>query len=259
MPNRYSHSCVIAQYCKSGFISLPEELYLAYIKASSVGSLATQSQLSTTSRHSSTEDNAEYPNELARANNIGSPSAPDPAHHDQRSRGRNPAQRPQFTLSQKPSSQDQATLIRSFVREIDNEIYPTGAHQPHLQNNVDAGQPFELKTRHGVLIQRSSPASPLSHRNWSPLGEQNGAKFTYPHISHFGSSSISLAETAASGDYTLDVPSDLPVHADEAAIASHQPRTTISRGATPNTLVAQQDAIVNTRLPESQSIDSGEW
>jgi hypothetical protein len=258
MPNRYSHSGVLAQYCKSGFISLPEELYLAYIRASSIGSLATQSQLSTTSRHPSTEGDAEYPNELTRANDISSPSAPNPVHHDQRSRGRNPAERPQFTLSRKPSSQYQAALIHSFISEIDNEIHPTGTHQPHLRNNVDAGQHFELKKRHGVLTQESSHADPVSRRNWSPLGERNGATFAYPHVSDFDSSSTSVAETIASDDYALDVPSDLPVHVGEAAITPHQTRSTISRGITPNTLVAQQDAIVNTRLPEPQPVDGPE-
>jgi hypothetical protein len=258
MPNRYSHSGVLAQYCKLGFISLPEELYLTYIKASSVGSLATQSQLSTTSKHSSTEGDAEYPNELTRANDISSPSAPDPVHHDQRSRGRNPAERLQFPLSHRPSSQDQVALVHSFIDEINNEIHPTRTHQPHLRNNVDAGQHFELKKRHGVLIQESPHADPLSHRNWSPLSERNGATFAYPHVSDFDSSSTSVAETTASDDYALDVPSDLPVHADEAAIILHQTRSTISRGTIPNTLVAQQDTIVNTRLPEPQSADGPE-
>ena len=258
MPNRYSYSGVLAQYCKSGFISLPEELYLAYIRASSVGSLATQSQLSTTSRYSSTEDDAENPNVLTGANDIGSPSAPDPVRHDQRSRGRNPAKRPQFTLSHKSSSQDQAALIRSFITEIDNEIHPTRTHQPHLRNNVDAGQHFELKRRSGVLIQEPAPADPLSHRNWSPLGERNGTKFAYPRVSDFASSSASVAETTTSDDYALDVPSDLPVHADEAAITPHQTWSTTSRGTTPNTVVAQQDEIVSTRLLEPTSVNSPE-
>jgi hypothetical protein len=258
MPNRYSYSGVLAQYCKSGFISLPEELYLAYIRASSVGSLATQSQLSTTSRHSPTEDGAENLNELTRANDVGSPSAPNPVHHDQRSRGRNPAKRPHFTLSHKSSSQDQAALIRSFISEIDNEIHPARSHQPHLRNNVDDGQHFEPKKRSGVLIQESSHADPLSHTNWLPLGERNGAKFAYPHVSGFASSSTSVAETTASDDYALDVPSDLPVHADEAAITPHRTRSTTSRSTIPNTLVAQQDTIVSTRLPEPQSVDGPE-
>jgi len=261
MPNKYSHSGVLAQYCKLGFISLPEELYLAYIRASSVGSLATQSQLSTTSRHSSTEVYAEYPNELTRANGVGSPSAPNPVHHDQWSRGRNPAERPQFTLNHRSSSQDQAALIHSFINKINNEIneiHPTGTHQPHLRNNVDAGQHFEPKRKHGVLIPESSHADPLSYRNWSPLSERNGATFPYPHVSDFDSSSTSVAETTVSDDYALDVPSDLPVHAGEAAITPHRTRSTISRGTTPNTLVAQQNAIVNIRLPELQSVKGPE-
>jgi hypothetical protein len=258
MPNRYSYSGVLAQYCKSGFISLPEELYLAYIRASSVGSLATQSQLSTTSRYSSIEDDAENPNEPTRANDVGSPSAPDPVHHDQWSRGRNPAKRPQFTLSHKSSSRDQAALIRSFISEIDNEIHPTRTPQPHLRNNVDAGQHFELKKRSSILIQEPPPADPLSHKNWSPLGEQNGTKVAYPGASDFASSSASVAETTTSDDYALDVPSDLPVHADEAAITPHRTRGTTNRGTTPNTLVAQQDEIVSTRLLEPTSVNGPE-
>jgi hypothetical protein len=259
MPNRYSYSGVLAQYCKSGFISLPEELYLAYIRASSVGSLATQSQLSTTSRYSSIEDDAENPNEPTRANDVGSPSAPDPVHHDQWSRGRNPAKRPQFTLSHKSSSRDQAALIRSFISEIDNEIHPTRTHQPHLRNNVDAGQHFELKKRSSILIQEPPPADPLSHKNWSSLGERNGTKVAYPGASDFASSSASVAETTTSDDYALDVPSDLPVHVDEAAITPHRTRGTTNRGGTtPNTLVAQQDEIFSTRLLEPTSVNSPE-
>jgi hypothetical protein len=219
MPNRYSHSSVLAQYCKSGFISLPDELYLAYIRASSVGSLVTQRQLSTTSRHLSTEDDVENSSKLTRATHIGSPSAPDSGHHDQRGRGRSPAQRPQFTLSHKPSPQDQW---------------------------------------YGVLIQEPSRANPLSHRNWSPFGERNGAKLTNPHGSHFASSSTSVAETTTSDAYALDIPSDLPVHADEAAFTPHRARSTISKSISLNTLVARQDAIVNTGLSIPQSADGPE-
>ena len=186
------------------------------------------------------------------------PDALDPVHHDQRSRGRNPAERPQFTLSRRPSSRDQAALIHSFINEINNEIHLTRTHQPHLRNNVDAGQHFELKKKHGVLTQEPSPADPLSHRNWSPLSERNGATFAYPCASDFDSSSTSATETTASDDYALDVPSDLPVHAGEAAMTPHRTRSTISRGTTPNTLVAQQDAIVNVRLPEPQSVNGPE-
>ena len=255
MPNRYSHSGVLAQYCKLGFISLPEELYLAYIRASSVGSLATQSQLNTTSKHSSTEGYAEYPNELTRANGIGSPSPLNSVHHDQWSRGRNPAERPQLTLSRRPSSQDQAALIHSFINEINNEIHLTRTYQPRSRNNVDAGQHFE---KHGVLTQEPSHADPLSYRNWSPLSERSGATFAYPYASDFDSSSTSATETTASDDYALDVPSDLPVHTGEATMTPHRTRSTIGRGTTPNTLVAQQDAIVNVRLPEPQPFNGPE-
>jgi hypothetical protein len=262
MPNKYSHSGVLAQYCKSGFITLPEDLYLAYIRASSVGSLTIQDQQITNSRKSSSEDDPEEYRELNRSCNVSSSNADDPTHHHERGRAGRPTEVPQFPFSHKPNPQDRTALIHSFMSEIDkgidNESQPDVQDQPQLHNSVDVVQPTEPQRRHGVLTQQSSHAEPSSEINRPHRIDRNAWKSTYPPVSHSGTSSASLAVSASSGDFVLDIPSDFPVHADGVTDTQQKARTGLKDNKLVDGPVAQHDSTLGAHLPQRRSIDGQE-
>jgi hypothetical protein len=258
MPNKYSYSGVLAQYCQSGFISLPEDLYLAYIRASSVGSLTSPTQQSTTSRNSSTKDDPEHPSEPTKLHDVSSSRADDLVYSDERGRPGRPAEVSPFPFSHKPRPQDQAALVHSFINEIDNEPQPNIVHQPHLRNDVDTVQRTEPQKRHGVLVQESSRADPSPDTNWSHRRDRNAWKSTYPPVSHSSASSASLAVSASSGDYTLDVPTDFPVYADGATITPQQTRTGSQNDEIADVSVSQQNSVVNVHPLDPRSVDGFE-
>lgn len=255
MPNRYSHSSVIVDYCQSGFISLPEELYLAYIRASSIPSLSSRTQPSISSRNSSSENDPEQHRRLSGRRNFSLPSAGDLAHQGERGRARNPMDRTPISLSHKPNPQDRAALIHSFLHDIDNEPQPHVTHQSHLRSNVDIGHRSESQKRHGVFIEEASCDEPRLDIKWSRSGDRDGPKLTYPPLSHSGTSSASMAVSASSGDYVLDIPSDLPVHVDGTTVMPQQTRTRTQNDEQVDIPVVHDDAIANDPLPEQRSVN----
>ena len=259
MPNKYSHSGVLAQYCQTGFIALPHHLYLDYVSSSTLGSLTTQSQQSTTSTTSVSDDDQDQCTEPTSLDTLTSPSPDDHlAHHDQPGRTPIPPQTPQsphFLFSHKSSAQDRAALVHSFINDIDNEPQPDANSQLYLGSDVDSHQPSQPPRRPPILIREDSYVTPSSNAKASHRSDRNAPKSSYPPSHHVSTSTASLAASATSSDYALDVPPDFPLHVGKAAARPHQPWTGKANQKSADVPVPQQTSNVNAHFMGRPSLD----
>jgi hypothetical protein len=204
-------------------------------------------------------------------NNI--PSAPDhatSAHQALMAKGsttmsvverEGPAELLAFPFSHKPNPKDRAALISSLMNEIDNQIdhdpQPNGSQQPHSRCPDDIVQQGEPQRRHGVVVEDSAHAEQPPDTSRVHRHDRNAWKSTYPPLSHSGSSSASLAVSAASsGEYALEIPNDFPVHADGATAGPWQRRSEVQDKNQGNASVISQNSVSNALPPRARSADA---